>query len=155
MDRWRWVGLGGWIVVTYAAAGIGGRFQPGPWYDALEKPPWTPPDWVFAPVWLALYGMMAVAAWLVWRARGFGGAPGALALFGVQLALNVAWSWLFFGLRSPGLALADLVALWVAIVATAVAFRRVRPVAGGLLLPYLAWVTFAGALNLEIWRLNP
>lgn len=125
------------------------------WYATLNKPSWTPPNWVFGPVWTVLYVGMAVAAWLIWRQRGMvGSARTPLVLFAVQLAFNVAWSWLFFGLRSPGLAFLDIVLLWIAIAATLVAFWRRSLAAGLLLVPYLAWVTFAAILNLAIWQLN-
>jgi len=151
------VGLLVALVACLAAGGIGARLTAAvipTWYAALRKPSWNPPNRVFGPVWTALYVLMAVAAWMVWRTTGVRGAPVALGLFVVQLALNAAWSPIFFGLRKPGWAAVDLVALWAAIVATGVAFSRVRPLAGYLLLPYLAWVTFAGALNVAIWRLN-
>ncbi len=124
------------------------------WYPTLTKPSWTPPDAWFGPVWTALYVAMGVAAWLVWRAREWNETRTPLVLFAVQLALNAAWSFLFFGLRSPGLALVEIVALWVAIVATLLAFGRVSRLAAWLLTPYLAWVSFAMALNLAIWTLN-
>ena len=126
----------------------------GDWYAGLNKPSWTPPSAVFAPVWSALYVMMGVAAWLVWRRGGLTAVAVPLALFGIQLALNVAWSAIFFGLRRPGWAFVEIVALWALILATVIAFRRISPTAGYLLLPYLAWVTFAAALNLAIWRAN-
>jgi tryptophan-rich sensory protein len=148
------VGLLAWILVSFVPAVVGGRFLPGEWYRALDKPPWTPPGWVFGPAWTALYLSMGVAAWLVWRERLGPRALVPLALFGAQLVLNGLWSWLFFGLRRPGLALADIGALWLAIAATVVAFWGVRPLAGALLLPYLAWVSFATALNADIWRRN-
>lgn len=124
------------------------------WYAALAKPSWTPPDWIFGPVWTVLYLAMAVAAWLVWRQKGLNDARVSLLLFAIQLGLNVAWSWLFFGLRSPGLGLIDIVFLWIAIAATMVVFWRRSLVAGLLFVPYLAWVTFAGGLNLAIWQMN-
>jgi tryptophan-rich sensory protein len=105
-------------------------------------------------VWSALYLLMAVAAWLVWRRAGLRTAGRALGLFSVQLILNVAWSGVFFGLRSPAAALVEIVLLWVAIAATIAAFSRTSSVASWIMVPYLAWVTFAGALNLAIWRLN-
>jgi len=148
------VGLLVSILVSFVPAAVGGRFLPGEWYRALDKPPWTPPGWVFGPAWTLLYLSMGVAAWLVWRERLGSRALLPLALFGAQLVLNGLWSWLFFGLRRPDLALADILALWLAIAATIVAFWGVRPVAGALLLPYLAWVTFATALNADIWRRN-
>jgi tryptophan-rich sensory protein len=122
------------------------------WYAHLLKPRWTPPDWVFAPVWTALYLVMGVAAWLVWRRAGFS-IP--LLLFMGQLALNVAWSGIFFGLRMPGAALAEVLLLWWAILATALAFWPFSRAACVLMVPYLLWVTYAGALNAAIWRLNP
>jgi tryptophan-rich sensory protein len=124
------------------------------WYPTLAKPSWTPPDVVFAPVWTVLYVMMAVAAWLVWREAGRGGRRVALALFAIQLALNCAWSFLFFGMRSTGGGLVDIALLFAAIAATVLAFRRVRPAAALLMLPYLAWVGYATALNVAIWRMN-
>lgn len=142
------------FAICFAVAGIGAVFEPDAWYAQLVKPTWNPPNWVFPPIWTALYAMMAIAAWMVWHRAGLGGAPAALALFAVQLALNGAWSWLFFGLHLPGLALADIVLLWLALAATLLAFARVRRLAGILLLPYLVWVSFAGALNFALWRLN-
>ena len=124
------------------------------WYAVLAKPSWTPPNWIFGPVWTVLYVAMAVAAWLVWRQKGWPGARVPLLLFFVQLAFNVAWSWLFFGLRSPGLGFADIILLWIAIAATLVVFWKRTMVAGLLLMPYLAWVTFAAALNYSLWQLN-
>lgn len=149
--------LAGFVAVCFAAALVGGLLTSTSvetWYPGLAKPSWNPPSWVFGPVWSVLYAAMAVAAWLVWR-RGGGAARVALAVFGVQLALNVAWSGLFFALRSPGLAFAELIVLWIAIAATLVLFARWNRLAGALFVPYLAWVTFAGALNFAIWRLNP
>lgn len=124
------------------------------WYPALAKPPWTPPAWVFGPVWTALYLMMAVAAWLVWREAGWSEGKTALTMWFVQLALNGAWSGLFFALRSPLAGLVDIVLLWAAIAATILLFAPVSRVAAGLLLPYLLWVSYAAALNFAIWRLN-
>ena len=155
MEGWKlWVGLAGWIVASFAAAVVGGFFTPGEWYAQLNKPAWNPPAWVFGPVWTALYLGMAVAAWLVWRRGGFAGAPVALGLFLAQLVLNGAWSWLFFGLHRPGLALAEILVLWALILATLVAFWAVHRGAGLLFVPYLAWVSFAAFLNFTLWRLN-
>jgi len=145
------IGLVAWLALCFGAGGVGARFRPGAWYAELRKPAWNPPAWLFAPVWTLLYALMAAAVWLVWRQAGV---TPELGLFLVQLALNAAWTWLFFGLRRPGLALAEIAALWLAIAATAVAFWSVVPVAGLLLTPYLAWVTFATALNAALWRLN-
>ena len=125
------------------------------WYPTLAKPSFNPPSWVFGPVWTMLYILMGIAAFLVWR-KGLAtaGVRSALSLFGVQLALNGLWSFLFFGLHSPGWALAEIVVLWLAIVATLVAFWRLTTAAGWLLAPYLAWVSFAAVLNGSIWALN-
>jgi translocator protein len=143
--------------VCFAAAALGGlATYPNidNWYASLNKPAWTPPDAVFGPVWMMLYFLMALAAWLVWRCRARASVRGPLALFGVQLGLNAAWSWLFFGLHSPGGGMIDIVLLLAAIVATLAAFWRRSRVAGILLVPYLAWVAFAGILNFAIWRMN-
>ncbi|MCG6920384.1 MAG: tryptophan-rich sensory protein [Acidobacteria bacterium] len=121
------------------------------WYAPLAKPAWTPPGWVFGPVWTILYPLMAVAGWTVWRE---GRSRIAVLLFLLQLALNAAWPWLFFGCRRPDWAFFDIVALTIVIVATIVAFYRVRRRAAFLLVPYLAWVVFAGALNFAVWQLN-
>ena len=111
-------------------------------------------DTVFGPVWSALYVLMGVAAWLVWRRAGFAEAPVALGLFIAQLVLNALWSYLFFGLHQPGVAFIDIVVLWLVILGTVIGFWRVQATAGALLLPYLCWVSFASALNLQLWRLN-
>ncbi len=140
--------------VTLAAGWIGSRFAPGEWYAALAKPSWNPPGYLFGPVWSILYLHMAVSAWLVWRKAGFSGAGVALGLFLLQLILNALWSYLFFGLHRPDLAFIDIVALWLVILATLLAFWPISGPAGLLLLPYLAWVSFASALNLQLWRLN-
>lgn len=122
------------------------------WYEGLSKPNWTPPNWLFAPVWTILYVAMAVAAWLVWRRSGLAAVP--MQLFLLQLLLNVAWSAVFFRFHAPGLAFLEIVALWCAILLTAIAFGRTAPVAGWLMIPYLVWVSYATALNFAIWRLN-
>ncbi len=146
------------LLVVGLAAMTGGILTSagvGSWYQEIMKPPWTPPDWVFAPVWTVLYVMMAVAAWLVWRAEAPRRLRGwALGLWGLPLVLNVAWSGLFFYLRMPGAAFAEVVVLWAAILATTAAFWRVTILAGVLFLPYLAWTTFAAVLNFVIWRIN-
>ncbi len=130
-------------------------FRPGDWYERLKKPWWRPPNWLFGPAWAVLYVTIAIAGWLVWREVGFTGAPGAFAIYALQLLLNRLWSPLFFGLRRPDIAMGGLVALWVAIAATVATFAPLVESAALLLLPYLAWVTFAGVLNFAIWRLNP
>lgn len=148
------LGLVGWLALCFAAAGAAVFVSPDGWYAGLNKPAWNPPAWVFGPAWTFLYVTMAVAAWLVWREGGWRTQGRALGLFVLQWALNALWTPLFFGLHRPGLALIDILALWLAILATLIAFWRVRRVAGILLLPYLAWVTFAAALNFTIWRMN-
>jgi tryptophan-rich sensory protein len=140
--------------LCFGAAAFGGFFGPAEWYATLKKPAWNPPGWVFGPVWTALYTMMAVAAWLVWQRGGFASQRRPLTLFLAQLALNAAWTPLFFGLRLPGLAFAEIMVLWLAIAATLTSFRGVSRPAAWLLVPYLAWVTFAAALNFALWRLN-
>lgn len=145
------------IAVCFMAAGIGSVFtgsSVGSWYPTLRKPFWTPPDWLFGPVWTALYLMMGVAVWLVWLRRGLAGGAVALRLFALQLTLNVLWSMLFFGLRSPLAGLLDIVPLWAAILATLVSFWKISPFAGALLVPYWLWVSFAAALNFAIWSMN-
>ena len=150
----RWLALGGWLLLCFAAAAFGSLFMPGEWYASVKKPAWNPPGWVFGPVWTALYTMMAVAAWLVWRRGGWAAQRRPLTLFLVQLALNAAWTPLFFGLKQPGWAFTDIVLLWLAIGASLFAFRPVSRVAAWLLAPYLAWVSFAATLNFTLWRLN-
>ena len=145
------------IVICFGLAGLGSLVT-GPripdWYAQLAKPDWTPPGWVFGPVWTALYFSMAVAAWLVWRQGGILTAKIPLALFTVQLVLNGLWSVLFFGFRQPGIAAVEIGLLWVAILATTVVFWERSRLAGLLLAPYLAWVAFAALLNWTIWRMN-
>lgn len=145
------------LFATFAAAGIGGLFT-GPgvrdWYPALNKPTWTPPAWLFGPVWTLLYLSIAIAGFLAWRQAGFTGAKWTMVLFTLQLILNAAWSWVFFGLRQPGWGFAEIVALWVSILATNIALFQVSRTAGILFVPYLLWVTFASGLNFAIWRLN-
>lgn len=151
--------LAGFVAIVMIAAAVGSRATiPNlrPWYDGLRKPGWTPPSWIFGPVWSLLYVLMAVSAWRVWRrddARPRARRQ-ALACWAFQLALNVGWSWLFFGLRNPPLAFLELLALWLAILATIVATARVDRPAAWLLAPYLLWVSYAGALNATIARLN-
>jgi len=153
----KWIGL---AVIVLVCLGVGwlGSLATMPeiegWYKTIEKPTWNPPAFVFGPVWSTLYVMMAVAAWFVWKPAGFKGATLPLTLFVVQLALNFAWSWIFFYFHQPGWAFAEIALLWLAIVATTVAFFRQSKIAGGLMLPYLAWVSFASVLNFTIWRLN-
>lgn len=146
------------IIIPLLAGGLG-SLATAPaipvWYRSLTKPSWTPPSWLFGPVWTLLFVLMGIALFLVWR-KGWS-SPGvtvALAVFGIQLVLNVLWSVLFFGLRQPGWALLDICLLWVFILLTLLQFIRQVTAAGVLLVPYLAWVSFALALNVAIWRLN-
>ena len=151
----RWLGLAGWLCASGAALFVGGRFLPGPWFDGLAKPFFNPPSWVFAPVWTVLYILMAIAAWLVWRPNGFRGtARSPLILFVIQLVMNAAWSWLFFGKHRIDWALIDIIALFVMLVVLILWFYRENKTAGWLLLPYIAWVSFATLLNLAFWRMN-
>ncbi len=145
------------IAVCFAIAGIG-SYVTFPavtdWYAGIKKPTWTPPGWLFGPVWTVLYLMMAVAAWLVWRRAGLSAAAVPLSIFALQLALNLAWSLIFFGKHNIGLAFVDIMLLWFAIIATIITFGRVNMLASWLLTPYLAWVSFASALNFTIWNMN-
>jgi benzodiazapine receptor len=147
-------GLVGFLIVSFLPATMGALFPPGAWYEQLAKPDWRPPNWLFAPAWTLLYLTIAISGWLVWQRVGFAGARLAFTVFLLQLVLNAAWTPLFFGLHRPDLAFIEIVVLWLSILATLALFYPIVPVAGLLLLPYLAWVTFAGALNFAIWRLN-
>ncbi|MGB5440094.1 MAG: TspO/MBR family protein [Gammaproteobacteria bacterium] len=151
------LGLAGWLVLCFAASAVGAvaSIQAGSFYAQLAQPVWAPPPWVFGPVWTVLYALMGIAAWLVWRCGGFRANRQALGLFLLQLAFNAVWSWLFFAWHLGVLSLADILVLWILIVATLVSFWRVRPLAGALLIPYLLWVSFAAALNYSLWQLNP
>lgn len=149
-----WIALPLWIALCFLPSLTGVVAQPGEWYAGLDKPWFTPPNWLFGPAWTLLYVLMGTAAWLVWREEGFAGAKVALGLFLVQLVLNAAWSPVFFGLHRMGWALVVIVMMAAAILATMVAFYPHSKVAAGLLVPYLGWVSFATALNLALWRLN-
>ena len=151
------LGLFGWFLVSFAASAVGAvaSIQARSFYSQLAQPAWAPPPWLFGPVWTILYALMAIAAWMVWRSGGFRANPVALSLFLAQLALNALWNWLFFAWHYGALAFVDIVLLWLLIIATLVAFWRVRPLAGALLTPYLFWVSFASALNYSVWQLNP
>ena len=148
-------GLLGWLALTFVAAFIGATasIEAADFYAALQRPDWAPPGWLFGPVWTLLYLMMGVAVWLVWR-RG-GPVTVALALYVIQLLVNALWSWLFFGWRLGAYAMIDIVILWLLIAVTLVAFYRHSQIAGWLLVPYLAWVSFASGLNYAVWQLNP
>jgi tryptophan-rich sensory protein len=153
----RWLMLIFFLLLCYSGAGLGSIWTSssvGTWYADLRKPSFNPPNWIFAPVWSALYFLMARGGWLVWRKAGWSGARFALALFFVQLALNVAWSGLFFALRRPAIALIEIVFLLGTIVATGCAFQPVSGLAFWLMVPYALWVAFASLLNFKIWQLN-
>lgn len=146
--------LAGWLLLTFSASATSVFVATDGWYTTLAKPAWNPPGWVFGPVWTILYAMMAVAAWRVWLRGGWSGQRKALGLFLVQWALNALWTPLFFGLQQPGWALAEILVLLAAIMATLRDFWRIDRPAGLLLLPYAVWVTFASALNGAIWWMN-
>jgi tryptophan-rich sensory protein len=140
------------IGVVFLAAASGAVFKPGPWYEELQKPSWTPPNWAFPVVWTLLYIMIAYAGWSVWSKVGWS-LP--IVLWALQIVLNAAWSWLFFGLRRMDLALVDVGLLWLAIAGFIVTAWPVSPIAALLFVPYLAWVTTAGLLNRAVQQLNP
>ena len=152
-----WAAFAGWMALCALAGAIGAvaSAQAKDFYGTLAQPPWAPPAAVFGPVWTLLYISMAVAAWLVWRERGWARARGALGLFVLQLALNSLWSWLFFAWHRGALAFLDIVVLLALIVATVWSFARIRRLAAWLLVPYLAWVSFATLLNYSVWQRNP
>ncbi|MER7440505.1 TspO/MBR family protein [Micromonospora avicenniae] len=149
--KWALLGFGAAVAVA-ATVGVVGVRGTSAEYAALDRPSWAPPGWLFGPVWTLLYVLIALAGWLVWRRVGFGAAVWAWV---AQLVLNAAWTPLFFGARRYGAAFAEIVVLWLAIALTVLLFARVSRTAASLMLPYLAWVTFAAALNFAIWRLNP
>jgi tryptophan-rich sensory protein len=151
------LGLLAWLALLTVAAALGSlaSLDAPRFYAALTRPDWAPPAWVFGPAWTVLYTMMAIAAWLVWREPASARTRTALVLFMLQLVLNVLWSWLFFGWGLGLASVIEIVLLWVSIAATIMAFWRIRRLAGALLLPYIAWVTFAAALNFTVWRMNP
>ena len=151
----QFVGLLGWLLVAFAAAAVGGvaSVDAGSFYAQLNKPSWAPPAWVFGPVWSALYALMGVSAWLVWRSPRSKGL--ALGLFGAQLLANALWSWLFFAWHRGALAAAEVLVLLALIVTTVVAFWRSSRLAALLLAPYLLWVSFASVLTWVVWRSNP
>jgi tryptophan-rich sensory protein len=144
--------LAGFIFITFCAPLLGVTSMPGEWYAGLNKPSWNPPAWLFGPAWTTLYTLMAIAAWLVWKRVGF---TRALGFYFVQLILNAAWTPIFFGAHAMGWALVEISIMWIAILLTLLSFLRVQKTAGLLLVPYLAWVSFATFLNFTLWRLNP
>lgn len=151
------LGLVVFLVVCLAVSGIGGAITAtsvGTWYQALQKPPFNPPDWIFAPVWTVLFILMGIAAWRVWRRAGFAAGRNALTVFAVQLGLNLAWSFLFFGLQRVGLALFEIIILLLAIVVNTILFWQIDRFAGALFVPYVLWSTYAMILNISLWLLN-
>lgn len=152
------LGLAAWVALSLAVSALGGmitRTSVSDWYQGLSKPSFTPPDWIFTPVWILLFLLMGVSVWLVWRRTGFARGAVPLTCFAAQLALNLAWSVLFFGLREVGWALIEIFVLLIAVLITAITFYGVSRLAGLLLAPYVLWLSFAIALNASIWRLNP
>lgn len=148
----RYISLIFFLLLTTLVASFAGAFTPGEWYAGLNKPDWNPPNWLFGPVWTVLYLLIAIAGWLVWRAKGFGL---ALFLWFAQLALNGAWSYFMFGENEIDSAMINLVLMWIAIVAFMVTAWRLSKLAVLLFVPYLLWVSFAGALNYTLLQLNP
>ncbi len=152
-----WLGLVIFIALCLSVSALGGAVTAanvGTWYQSLDKPWFTPPNWLFAPVWTLLYFAIAVAGWRVWRACGFASARAAMAAYAIQLTLNCAWSFIFFGGHMIGLALADIVLLLTATCVNTALFWRIDRAAGWLLTPYAAWVAFATILNFALWSLN-
>jgi tryptophan-rich sensory protein len=151
------LGLAGWLGASFAAGAAGAiaSANAGVFYGKLSQPDWAPPAWLFGPVWSVLYLMIGVAAWLVWRKHGFDRASTALRLFTFQLLVNALWTWLFFKWHLGALALAEIVVLWLLIAATIASFWNLHRLAALMLLPYLAWVSFATALTFALWRRNP
>jgi translocator protein len=151
------LGLIGWLLITFIAAGIGtiASSKAGIFYQQLIRPEWAPPAWIFAPVWTILYLLMGIDAWLVWRVQGFRAARISLSLYIIQLAINALWTWLFFVWRQGKISFIGIVILWILILCTLIAFWRVRIINGILLIPYLAWVSFASLLTYVTWKLNP
>jgi tryptophan-rich sensory protein len=153
----RWIALVFWFGICFAVAGMASWWTAGEiheWYRGLAKPAIAPPSWVFGPAWTLLYALMAIAAWRVSQSPPSPLRTWALALFLAQLALNLAWSFIFFRLHAIGAALAEVILLWAAIGFTLLAFCRVEPAAAWLMAPYWAWVSFAAILNAAFWQLN-
>ncbi|EAU43236.1 hypothetical protein FP2506_10341 [Fulvimarina pelagi HTCC2506] len=141
------------LAIVFVVAMSGAVFKPGPWYDTLNKPSWTPPDWAFPTVWTVLYLFIAIAGWRVYEEAGLVAVP--FAIYAAQLLANAAWSAIFFGMKRADLAFADVVLLWFLVAANIFAFLPIDLWAGLLLVPYLAWVTAAACLNYSVWQRNP
>lgn len=148
------IGLIIWIIICFVPAIIGSQFGPGEWYQTLTKPDWNPPNWIFGPVWTLLYLLMGISVWLIWKDYGLKTAAIPIGFFIAQLILNALWSWFFFGLENVGLAFVDIIALWTFILITMIMFWKLNTWSGALLVPYIAWVSFATVLNYNIWQLN-
>ena len=140
------------LAIVFAVAMSGAIFRPGPWYEKLDKPGWTPPNWAFPVVWSILYVMIAIAGWRVFEAVGLVALP--FAIYGLQLIVNAAWSFFFFGLRRGDLAFVDVILLWLLVAANIALFYPIDATAGLLLAPYLVWVTIASCLNFSVWQRN-
>jgi translocator protein len=150
----QWLGLFGWIIVCFVPSATGAFIETSAWYASLEKPAWTPPSWVFGPVWTTLYVLMGIAVWRVWLRHGFAEARGELVFFLVHLLFNAAWTWLFFGLHLIVIAAIEIILLWAMILLLVILFWRRDAIAGALLLPYLLWVSYATTLNIGFAALN-
>lgn len=143
------------FIASFSAGGFGSQYKPGEWYASLQKPIWTPPSLAFPMAWTILYALMSIAAWLVWKHRAENSSvTTALLLFALQLILNAAWSWIFFGRHQMGWALVEMLGLWVVIAGMLYLFWKIDAMAGYLMIPYLAWVSFALVLNWAIWKMN-
>lgn len=148
------VGLIIWIFICSLAGIFGAQFEPGSWYELLQKPAWTPPNWVFPVVWPILYVMMGISAWMLWKMEEVSLTDTEFTWFFMQLILNALWSWIFFGMELIATGLAEIFLLWVALIFTLFLFWHRNHTAGLLLVPYLLWVSYASALNFAIWQLN-
>jgi len=155
---WQWIVLAAFLLLCLAVGGIAGYWTApavAGWYRQIAKPSWTPPDWLFGPVWTTLYVLIGIAGWQVWRSRDSSAGNPALMFWSAQLAVNFIWSPLFFGMQAIGWALIDILVLWFLIGGFILAARRISPPAALLFVPYWLWVSYAGALNFAIWTLNP
>jgi translocator protein len=148
------IGLGFWILLTFAIAAFASQFEPDEWYTIINKPSWTPPGWLFGPVWGILYLLMSISAWLIWNQRNVHNVKLPLILYTIQLIINGLWSYIFFEQHKIGIALIDVLLLAALISMIIFRFRQISKIAGILFIPYLLWVCFATALNFEIWRIN-
>jgi translocator protein len=157
-QKLQFTGLAFWLILVFVVAWTGAQVSPGiapaDWYESLNKPSWTPPGWLFGPVWTTLYTMMGIAAWLIWKEGGFTAARKELIAFLIQLFLNGLWSQLFFNFQQIGLALIEILLLLAAIIYTTILFFRRLPLAGWLMVPYIIWVSYATALTAAIWMMN-